>query len=68
METVTISPKFQVVIPRRIREALDLKAGQKVRVVQYDNRVEFVPILPIKRSRGFLRGIDSNIEREPDRS
>jgi AbrB family looped-hinge helix DNA binding protein len=68
METVTISPKFQVVIPRRIREALDLKAGQKVRVVQYDNRVEFVPILPIKRSRGFLRGIDSNIERDPDRS
>jgi AbrB family looped-hinge helix DNA binding protein len=68
METVTISTKFQVVIPRRIREALDLKAGQKVRVVQYDNRVEFVPILPIKRSRGFLRGIDSNIEREPDRS
>ena len=68
METVTISPKFQVVIPRRIREALDLKAGQKVRVVQYANRVEFVPILPIKRSRGFLRGIDSNIERDPDRS
>jgi AbrB family looped-hinge helix DNA binding protein len=68
METVTISTKFQVVIPRRIREALDLKAGQKVRVVQYDNRVEFVPILPIKRSRGFLRGIDSNIERDPDRS
>jgi AbrB family looped-hinge helix DNA binding protein len=68
METVTISTKFQVVIPRRIREALDLKAGQKVRVVQYDNRVEFVPILPIKRSRGFLRGIDSSIEREPDRS
>ena len=68
METVTISTKFQVVIPRRIREALDLKAGQKVRVVQYDNRVEFVPILPIKRSRGFLRGIDSNIERDPDRA
>ena len=66
METVTISPKFQVVIPRRIREALDLKVGQKIRVVQYDQRVEFVPILQAGEARGFLSGLDTRVPREPD--
>jgi AbrB family looped-hinge helix DNA binding protein len=68
METVTISPKYQVVIPRRIREALDLKPGQRVRVLQYDRRVEYVPIMPMREARGFLRGIDTDLEREPDRT
>ncbi len=67
METVTISPKFQVVIPRRIRESLRLQVGQKIRVLQYNGRVEFVPILSKEEARGFLEGIDTSVEREQDR-
>lgn len=52
---VTVSPKYQVVIPREIREALDLKPGQKVQALQYRDRVEFVPFRPVKSLRGFLR-------------
>jgi AbrB family looped-hinge helix DNA binding protein len=67
MTTVTVSPKFQVVIPREIREALGIQPGQKVQVMQYQNRIEFIPILPIEQTRGFLRGIDTTVEREQDR-
>ncbi|HUF10449.1 MAG TPA: AbrB/MazE/SpoVT family DNA-binding domain-containing protein [Rhodothermales bacterium] len=67
MATVKVSPKFQVVIPLEIRETLQLKPGQKVEVLLYDNRIELVPVRPIREMRGFLRGIDTKIEREPDR-
>ncbi|MBI4468225.1 MAG: AbrB/MazE/SpoVT family DNA-binding domain-containing protein [Acidobacteria bacterium] len=67
MEIVTISPKFQVVIPRAIREALGLEPGQKVQAVQYENRIEFIPLKPIKSMRGFLAGIDTSVPREKDR-
>lgn len=67
METVTISPKFQVVIPQSIREALGLAAGEKLRVIRYAGRVEFIPVRPIQKMRGFLRGMDTTIEREADR-
>lgn len=67
MKTVTLSPKFQVVIPQEIRESLRLKAGEKLRVVRYADRVEFIPVRPIRAMRGFLRGMDTAIEREPDR-
>ena len=67
MDTVTLSPKFQVVIPQAIREALRLKAGEKLRVLRYADRVEFIPVRPIEEMRGFLRGMDSAIEREDDR-
>jgi AbrB family looped-hinge helix DNA binding protein len=67
MDTVTLSPKFQVVIPQAIREALHLTAGEKLRVLRYDNRVEFIPVRPIQQMRGFLRGMDTSIEREDDR-
>ncbi len=67
METATISPKFQIVIPKRVRKNLDIQAGQKVQVIQYDDRIELIPIRPIKEMRGFLKGIDTTIEREPDR-
>ena len=53
METVTISPKFQVVIPKGIRDALKLSPGQKVQAIAYGNRVELIPLLPMKRRRGF---------------
>ena len=67
METVTISPKYQVVIPSRVRKALGVEPGQKVKVLLYDNRVEMIPVKPIEDARGFLRGIDTTIEREADR-
>jgi AbrB family looped-hinge helix DNA binding protein len=67
METVTVSPKFQVVIPRAIREGMGIRAGQKVQVVQYGDRIELVPIKPMKSMRGFLKGIDTDIPRESDR-
>jgi len=67
MDTVTISPKFQVVIPKRIREGLDLHPGQKVQAIQYGDRVELVPIRPAKQMRGFLRGIDTDVPRESER-
>ena len=67
METVTISPKFQVVIPKSIREALHLQPGQKVQAIQYGDRVELVPVMPVKKMRGFLRGINTDVPREDDR-
>ncbi len=67
MQTVIVSPKFQVVIPRALREALSIKPGQKVQVIQYEGRIELIPLKPAKKMRGFLKGIDTTIEREPDR-
>ncbi len=67
MSTVTISPKFQVVIPKEIREALGLTPGQKIEAMVYDGRIELVPLQPIEEVRGFLRGIDTFVEREDDR-
>ena len=67
MTTVTISPKFQVVIPKAIRERLDLHPGQQVHAFEYDGRIEFVPVRSISSMRGFLAGIDSTVERDEDR-
>jgi AbrB family looped-hinge helix DNA binding protein len=67
METVLVSPKFQIVIPRAVREALSIRPGQKVQVVQYEDRIELIPIKPMREMRGFLRGIDTAVERESDR-
>ncbi len=67
VDTVTISPKFQVVIPRQIRKRLGLEPGQQVRALAYENRIEFIPVRPLKRMRGFLRGIDTAVRRERDR-
>ena len=67
METVTVSPKFQVVIPKEIREALKLTPGQKVQALLYENRIELIPVRPVKRMRGFLKGLDTTVVREGDR-
>jgi AbrB family looped-hinge helix DNA binding protein len=67
MTTVTISPKFQVVIPKDIREDLQLVPGQKVQTIAYENRIELIPVRPIAEMRGFLAGIDTNVERQDDR-
>jgi AbrB family looped-hinge helix DNA binding protein len=67
MDTVTISPKFQVVIPKAIRSRLKLRAGQKVHAIAYDDRIELVPVRPAKQLKGFLRAIDTTVTREQDR-
>ena len=67
MDTVKLSPKYQIVIPKEVREALDLRPGQEVGVLRYRGRIELIPMRPVKEMRGLLRGIDSTIEREPDR-
>ena len=67
MGMLTVSPKFQVVIPKQIREKLRLLPGQKIQAILYNNRIELIPVRPIKDMRGFLKGIDPTIEREGDR-
>lgn len=67
MQTVTVSPKFQVIIPTDIRQSLNLQPGQKMQIVHYGERIELLPIKPIKSMRGFLRGIDTDVPREADR-
>lgn len=67
MSAVTISPKFQVVIPKEIRQSLALKSGQKVEILRYENRIELIPIRPLRQLRGFLKGIKTNVERDSDR-
>lgn len=66
MDTILVSPNFEVTLPQRVRDSLGIDAGQKVQVIQYDNRVELIPLRPIDQARGMLRGIDTSIEREPD--
>jgi AbrB family looped-hinge helix DNA binding protein len=67
VDVVTISPKFQVVIPREIRERLKLSPGQKVQALVYQNRIELIPLRSARAMRGFLRGIDTSFERDADR-
>ena len=67
MEVVTVSPKYQVVIPRRIRETMGLAPGQKVQMFLVGNRIELVPVRDVKDMRGFLSGIETDVPREDDR-
>ena len=67
MESATVSPKFQVVIPKKVREQLGMRPGQKVRVIPYQGRIELIPVESLKQNRGFLKGIDTDMTREPDR-
>ncbi|MHB8906051.1 MAG: AbrB/MazE/SpoVT family DNA-binding domain-containing protein [Melioribacteraceae bacterium] len=67
MTTVKISPKYQVVIPKEIRNKLKLRPGQKMQILQFGERIEFILLKNIKEARGFLKGMDTNIEREEDR-
>lgn len=67
MAAVTISPKYQVVIPKEVRETLKLYPGQKLQVLLYEGHVELIPELSIAEMRGFLPGLDSDVPREPDR-
>jgi len=67
MQTVTLSPKYQVVIPKSVRKALKLRPGQKMHVIEYTGRIEFIPERDIAELRGFLKGINTEFEREEDR-
>jgi AbrB family looped-hinge helix DNA binding protein len=64
---VKISPKFQVVIPREIREAMGLRPGQRVQAIRFDDRIELIPVRPMRQMRGALRGIDTSVPRDKDR-
>jgi AbrB family looped-hinge helix DNA binding protein len=67
MEAVKISPKFQVVIPKKLRDALQLSPGQKIQMVVFGNRIEMIPLRQISEMKGFLKGINTTVERESDR-
>jgi len=66
MPTVTISPKFQVVIPKEVRESMALKSGEKLEVVQYGHRIELIPVRGMKSLKGMLTGMNTNFERAED--
>lgn len=67
MTSVTVSPKYQVVIPKEVRESMGIISGQKIQVLTYKNRIELIPIQAMKELRGFLSGIDTEVNREMDR-
>lgn len=64
MDAVTISPKYQVVIPRSVRDEMNIQPGEKLQVISFDDRIELVRIRPIKKMRGFLKGLDGSFQRE----
>jgi AbrB family looped-hinge helix DNA binding protein len=68
MSIVTISSRFQVVIPKDVRETLGLKPGQQVQAIPFKGRIELIPLEPIEATRGFLKGIDTTVPREDDRA
>ena len=67
MTAVTVSPKFQVVIPKDVRESMGIISGQKIQMLTFRNRIELIPIKPMKQMKGYLKGINTNIKREKDR-
>ena len=67
MDTVKLSPKYQVMIPKSVREALKLRPGQEVAVMHYRGRIELVPMTPVSEMRGMLRGIEISVDRDQDR-
>lgn len=67
MQSVTVSPKYQVVIPKTVRESLNLRPGQKIQVIEYAGRIELIPERDIRDLRGFVKGINTEFKREKDR-
>jgi len=67
MHTVTLSPKYQIVIPKSVRASLNLHPGQKLQVLEHDGRIEFIPERELSELRGFLKGINTEFTREEDR-
>ncbi len=67
MNTVTVSPKYQIVIPKQIRESMGIISGQKIKMLVYRNRIELIPIKSLEKMKGFLKGINTEVTREKDR-
>ena len=67
MTTATVSPKYQIVIPKGIRESLGIKPGERAQIIPYENRIEFIPVKALKKMRGFLKGIDTTVHRDENR-
>ena len=67
MTEVTVSPKFQIVIPKEIRESMGIVSGQKMQLLSYAGRIEVIPLKSVQELKGHLRGIDTSVEREADR-
>ncbi len=67
MTAVTVSPKYQVVIPKEIRESMGIISGQKIQMLTYRNRIELIPVKPMKQMKGFLKGIKTDVKRDKDR-
>lgn len=66
METVTLSPKFQVVIPRQVRKRIGLRPGEKLQVISFDDRIELIPVRPMSKMKGFLKGLDPSFKRDEE--
>jgi len=67
MNTITVSSKYQIVIPAKIRVALGIKPGEKLHAIEYRGRIELVPVRATKVARGSLRGISTDVPRDADR-
>jgi len=68
MSRVTVSPKYQVVIPKAVRESMRIRPGDQVEVFQYEGRIEFVPVRPMREMRGLLKGLNTRVRRDKDRA
>lgn len=68
MATVTVSPKFQIVIPKAVRRAMDIRVGEKVQVFQYADRIEFTRVKHVREIRGIAKGISTRVHRDKDRA
>jgi AbrB family looped-hinge helix DNA binding protein len=66
MNAVTVSPKYQVVIPRAVREAMRIKPGEKMQVIQYGDHIVLIPVRPIRKARGSLEGLELDVQREKE--
>ena len=66
MDTVTVSPKYQVVIPLAVRERINIRAGELLQVISFDDRIELIPVRPMRSMRGFLKGLDARFERDAE--
>jgi AbrB family looped-hinge helix DNA binding protein len=64
MHTLTLSPAFEVIIPKHLREAMHLCAGTAMQVTQYGGRIELIPVKPMQDARGMLKGLNTDFERE----
>lgn len=66
MDAVTVSSKYQVVIPKSVRDKTNIRPGERLQVICFDGRIEMIRIQPIQQMRGFLNGYDASFVRDED--